>query len=64
VIEKGSIIVENTAEFIKERYGKGYHLSLLARDEEQALTYSHIEHYKQLFEKHKLKAGELEHLKG
>lgn len=28
VIEKGSVIVENTATQIKEKYGKGFHLEI------------------------------------
>ena len=57
VIEKGSVIVENTSQVIKEQYGKGYHLNLVIKEPGHTLTYSDIDHYRQIFEKYRLKSG-------
>jgi ABC-type multidrug transport system ATPase subunit len=62
VIEKGSIIVENTAAQIKEKYGKGFHLEVCLKNNEGVFQYTDIEKYKSMVEKSKLKALELEHL--
>lgn len=63
VIEKGAIIVENTSENIKQKYGKGYHLTITSKVEEGQLKYADVEKIKSLVEQYKLKSGELQHLK-
>jgi ABC-type multidrug transport system ATPase subunit len=60
VIEKGAVIVENTAAQIKERYGKGFHLEVCLR--EGQLTYQLVERFRAVVERAGLKAVELEHL--
>ena len=46
VIEKGSIIVESTAQEIKDKYGKGYYLSVSHNDhpldQEEVEKFKHI----------------------
>jgi hypothetical protein len=60
VIEKGAVIVENTAAQIKEKYGKGFHLEVCLK--EGQITYPLVEKYRSIVEKAGLKAVDLEHL--
>lgn len=46
VIEKGSVIVENTAAQIKEKYGKGFHLEICMKSSSASFKYQDIERYK------------------
>jgi hypothetical protein len=55
------VVVNGTAENIKEKYGRGYHLALTLPG---LPTYSQIDGFKGLIEAEKLRAVELEHING